>query len=317
MEEKDKKLFFHADIKDKGLRVDKFLDCKNLDISRSKIQKLISSGKIKSSGIVITKNYLLKGNETIEIENISLPVSEYHYKPQNIKLKIIYEDNYLLAVSKDAGIVVHPAPGHYENTLINALLNYDQRLSGIGGNLRAGIVHRLDKDTSGIILIAKDEKTHAALSEKFKQREIKKTYEALVLGNFKETAGVINMPIGRSLKDRKKMSVSIKGRDSLTDFKIIKQFKRCSLVEAYPKTGRTHQIRVHFSYIGHPVVGDKDYGNKEAEKIAKEIGLKRQFLHAKRIIFNHPVNGIQIDLDDTLPADLLECVNKLQDKFVL
>jgi len=317
MKEKDKKIIFHVDNEDQGLRVDKFLDYKNLGISRSKIQKLINSGKVKSSGLVISKNYLLKGNEAIEIEDINLPVSEYQYKPQNIKLKIIYEDDYLLAVSKDAGVVVHPAPGHHEDTLINALINYDDRLSGIGGNSRAGIVHRLDKDTSGIILIAKDEKTHVILSEKFKQREIEKTYEALVLGNFKEPAGIINMPIGRSLKDRKKMGITIKGRESITNFKIIRQFNGCSLVEAYPKTGRTHQIRVHFSYIGHPVIGDKDYGNKETEKIAKEIGLKRQFLHAKRIIFIHPVSSRQIDLSDTLSPDLSECIVRLNEKFAL
>ncbi|MCE5330283.1 RluA family pseudouridine synthase [bacterium] len=315
MEEKDKKIIFHAGLEDKGLRIDKFLDGKNLDISRSKIQKLISSGKIKSSGRVISKNCLLKGNEVIEIEDINSAACQYDYKPQDIKLRIIYEDDYLLAVSKDAGIVVHPAPGHYEDTLINALINYNERLSGVGGSLRAGIVHRLDKDTSGIIIIAKDEKTHVILSEKFKQRQVKKTYEALVLGNFKEPEGVINMPIGRSLKDRKKMGVTIKGRESLTDFKIISQFDECSLVEAYPKTGRTHQIRVHFSYINHPVIGDKDYGNKETEKIAKEVGLNRQFLHAKRIVFSHPVSNIKIDLNDPLPLDLQECINRLYDKF--
>lgn len=312
MNDTDKKLIFQVGSEDKGLRIDKFPGSKNLNISRSKLQKLIIMGKIKSSGKSISKNYILKGNEIIEIEDMGMPTAEHHLKPFNIKLKIIYEDDYLIAVSKEAGIVVHPAPGHLENTLINALINYDEKLSGIGGSLRAGIVHRLDKDTSGIILIAKDERTHALLSEKFKDREIKKTYVALVLGNFKESGGTINMPVGRSMKDRKKMGVVIRGRESLTDFKIISQFKDCSLIDVYPKTGRTHQIRVHFSFIGHPVIGDKDYGNSQSEKIAKEIGLSRQFLHAKRIVFNHPVTDVEMDLNDELPADLKNCIDKLQ-----
>lgn len=308
------KLIFQINNDDKGLRIDKYLNSRNLNISRSKLQKLISLGKIKSSGASVSKNYILKGNELIEIEDINLPSGEYQIKPFDISLKILYEDDYILAVSKEAGIVVHPAPGHFENTLINAIVNYDKKLNGIGGNLRAGIVHRLDKDTSGIILIAKDERTHALLSEEFKERKVKKTYEALVLGSFSESGGVINMPIGRSSKDRKKMGIVADGRESVTEFKIINEFKDCTLTDVYPKTGRTHQIRVHFSFIGHPVIGDKDYGNKESEKIAKRLNLSRQFLHAKRIVFIHPVTDKEIDLVDDLPSDLKDCINKLQNE---
>jgi len=312
MKEKNKKLVFYPDLSDKGLRIDKFLNNKELDISRSKLQKLISIGKIKSSGDIISKNYILKGCEKIEIEDIKTPVSELHAKPQDIKIKILFEDDYIIAVSKDAGIVVHPAPGHFENTLINALVNYNEKLSGVGGGLRAGIVHRLDKDTSGIIIVAKDERTHALLSEKFKNREIGKTYEALVLGYFKEPEGSIKLPVGRSMKDRKKMGVVVRGRESQTDFKILNKYKGCTLIEAYPKTGRTHQIRVHFSYIGHPVIGDKDYGNSQSEKIANELGLVRQFLHSKRIVFDHPVTNEKIDLNDELPEDLKKCMLNLK-----
>lgn len=312
MKEKNKNLIFYTDLNDKGLRIDKFLNNKELNISRSKLQKLISLGKVKSYGEIISKNYILKGCEKIEIEDTEVPVSRINAKPQDIQIKIIFEDDYIIAVSKAAGMVVHPAPGHFEGTLINALINYNEKLSQVGGGLRAGIVHRLDKDTSGIILIAKDERTHTLLSEKFKDREIKKTYEALVLGYFKESGGSINLPVGRSMKDRKKMGVVLRGRQSQTEFKILNEYKGATLLEAYPKTGRTHQIRVHFSYIGHPIIGDKDYGNKESEKIAKEAGLLRQFLHSKRIVFNHPVTNELIDLNDELPYDLKNCIINLK-----
>ncbi|MHB1375981.1 MAG: RluA family pseudouridine synthase [Candidatus Humimicrobiaceae bacterium] len=312
MKVRNKKLIFYPDLSDKGLRIDKFLNNKELNISRSKLQKLISIGKVRSSEDIISKNYILKGCEKIEIEDMETPSSILHAKPQDIKIKILFEDDYIIAVSKDAGVVVHPAPGHFENTLINALINYNEKLSGVGGGLRAGIVHRLDKDTSGIILIAKDERTHALLSEKFKNREVGKTYEALVLGYFKEPEGSIKLPVGRSMKDRKKMGVVLRGRQSQTDFKILSEYKGCTLIEAYPKTGRTHQIRVHFSYIGHPIIGDKDYGNSQSEKIANETGLMRQFLHSKRIIFNHPVTNEKIDLNDELPQDLKKCMLNLK-----
>lgn len=312
MKEKIKNLIFYPKSEDKGLRIDKFLNSKELDISRSKLQKLICLGKVKSYGETISKNYILKGFEKIEIEDMDVPVSIINARAQDIKIKIIFEDDYILAVSKAAGMVVHPAPGHFEGTLINALLNYDEKLSGVGGGIRAGIVHRLDKDTSGIILIAKDERTHMLLSDKFKNREVKKTYEALVQGYFKETQGSINLPVGRSMKDRKKMGVALRGRESQTEFKILSEYEGATLIEAYPKTGRTHQIRVHFSYIGHPVIGDKDYGNKQSDIIAKETGLLRHFLHSKRIIFNHPVTNEIIDLKDELPDDLRNCIDNLK-----
>ncbi|MHB1346809.1 MAG: RluA family pseudouridine synthase [Candidatus Humimicrobiaceae bacterium] len=312
MEKENKNLIFYPESSDKGLRIDKFLSNKELNISRSKLQKLISLGKVRSYGEIISKNYILRGFEKIEIEDMQIPVSNINARAQDIRIKIIFEDEYILAVSKAAGMVVHPAPGHFEGTLINALMNYDERLSGVGGGLRAGIVHRLDKDTSGIILVAKDDRTHMLLSDKFKNREIKKSYEALVLGYFKEPQGTINLPVGRSMKDRKKMGVVLRGRQSQTDFKVVDEYRDTTLIEAYPKTGRTHQIRVHFSYIGHPIIGDKDYGNKESDRIAKETGLTRQFLHSKRIIFSHPVTNEVMDLNDELPRDLKNCLTNLK-----
>jgi len=305
-------IIFQATNDDKGLRIDKYLISKNINISRSKLQKLINLGKVTSFGNTISKNYLIKGNEQIEIHDFSLPSFDNQIKPYDRKLKILYEDDQILAISKDAGVVVHPAPGHFDDTLINAIVNYDKRFNEVGGNLRAGIVHRLDKDTSGIILIAKDDDTHNYLSEEFKERQVKKTYEALVLGHFDELSGIINMPIGRSKKDRKKMGIDVSGRKSLTEFKIIKEFKDCTLINVYPKTGRTHQIRVHFSFIGHPIIGDKDYGNKDSDNIAKRLNLKRQFLHAKRLVFIHPSTNKEIDIIDELPKDLQECLEKLQ-----
>ncbi len=294
-----------AELKDKGKRIDSFLAEHDIGLSRSRVQKLIKSGNIKVNGLEsITKSYIIDGRERFVLSNInSSPEDEIRYCPQKIDIKIIYEDEYMIAVSKPPGMVVHPAPGNRENTLLNAILYYNDK-TGLDNDMRAGIVHRLDKDTSGIILIAKDYRSHDKLSLLFKERKIKKTYIALVLGRFKETTGLINIPISRSKKNRKMMDVSAIGRKSETEFKVKKSFNSCSLLEVYPKTGRTHQIRVHFSHIGHPVIGDKIYGNKESGILAGEAGLKRHFLHASRITFIHPFSGGKIDIKDEIPEDL-------------
>jgi 23S rRNA pseudouridine1911/1915/1917 synthase len=313
MDKHDKKINFVVKTEDKNERIDKFLFKQNIGLSRSKIQKLINLGKVKvNEKIITTKNFSLSTCDIIEINDLSINGEPLSYKPQNIDIKILYEDDYLIAISKEPGIVVYPGAGHKENTLLNALIHYYNKLSSMESELRAGIVHRLDKDTSGIILIAKTPKIHELLSEEFKQRQVSKKYVALVLGNFKEEAGIINMPIGRSKKDRKKMGVAFNGRNSISEFKVLEQFDDCALLEVYPKTGRTHQIRVHFSFIGHPIIGDKDYGNKEAEKIAKEIGLSRQFLHAKSIKFIHPFSGESIEIIDELSDDLKNALKKLK-----
>lgn len=313
MDKHDEKFKFVVKTEDKNERIDKFLFKQDIGLSRSKIQKLINLGKVKVNEKIITaKNFSLSTYDIIEINDLSVNEELLSYKPQNIDIKVLYEDDYLIAISKEPGIVVYPGAGHKENTLLNALINYDDKLSGMEGDLRAGIVHRLDKDTSGVMLIAKTPRIHELLSEEFKQRQITKKYVALVLGNFKEEAGIINIPIGRSKKDRKKMGVAFNGRNSISEFKVLEQFDDCAFLEIYPKTGRTHQIRIHFSFIGHPVIGDKNYGNKETEKIAKEIGLNRQFLHAKGIKFIHPVSGESIEIIDELSDDLKHALNVLK-----
>jgi len=229
---------------------------------------------------------------------------------------MLYEDKYFLIISKTAGITVHPAPGSFENTLVNAILFYlkkkpSQTLYG----QRAGIVHRLDKDTSGLIIIAKNDVIAAKISEQFKSRTVEKKYTALVLGNFAEKKGEIRLPIGRSRIDRKKMGISIdRGREAVTDFVVTEEFEGCSLLDVFPKTGRTHQIRVHLSYIDHPIIGDKQYGNKESEAIAHDIGLDRQFLHASKLKFIHPENGKVIEIEDRLADDLNTALNNLKFK---
>lgn len=294
-----------AELEDKGKRLDSFIAEQNTGLSRSRIQKLIKSGNVRIDGAQsLEKSYIIEGKEKLILSGInSFSDDEIRYYPQKIDIKIIYEDKYIIAVSKPPGMVVHPAPGNRDNTLLNAVLYYNDK-TGSGSNVRAGIVHRLDKDTSGIILIAKDFCTHERLSLLFKERKIKKTYIALVLGRFREKTGVISIPISRSRKNRKMMDVSASGRQSETEFQVLKTFSSCSLLEVCPRTGRTHQIRVHFSHIGHPVIGDRLYGNKESELLARNLGIKRHFLHASEITFIHPFTGDKIEIRDEIPEDL-------------
>ena len=298
---------------DAGKRIDKFLTAKIKEKSRSYIQKLIENKKVKDIKKIVSKNYKLLCNDEITIESTSINGSEKELKPQDLKLNIVYENDYFFIISKDAGLVTHPSPGYNENTLVNALLFYCNKLSTLSGESRAGIIHRLDKDTSGLIIIAKNDEIHRKISEQFKSREVRKTYVALVWGLFNEKEGEIELPIGRSRLDRKKMSVAIDGgKKALTSFKVMEEFNNCSLLNIYPKTGRTHQIRVHFSYIDHPVIGDKKYGNKYSDKLALEIDLNRQFLHAKKLIFKNPVTGEEMTIEDELADELRECLEKLR-----
>ena len=295
-----------------GSRLDKYISALNNDISRSRIQKLIKNGKVKIDGKIISKNYVLKGFEDIEIDNNENIDDPFEFKPYDVKLGIIYEDDFFLALTKPAGMVVHPGAGHSEDTLINALINYDEKFKGLGQDYRAGIVHRLDKETSGIMIVAKTEKIHSVLSDMFKNRLIFKKYTALASGSFMESSGQIDMPLGRSRSDRKKIDIIKDGRKSLTEFKILKRFKGCDLLEVSPKTGRTHQIRVHLKAIGHPVIGDKVYGNAGTDKIASLIGINRQFLHASSMSFSHPVSKEPMNLSCKLTDDLAEAIEKLE-----
>lgn len=309
-------LNFIVDRENSKKRIDKFLAAKIKDTSRSYIQGIIGSGKVKVNNRVVNKHYRVFEKDVITVAYPEESTSDISLEPQKININIKYEDDYFLVVSKKAGMLAHPVPGFRKDTLVNALLYHYNKLSNLSGKERAGIVHRLDKDTSGLIIIAKDDNTHRLLSEKFKSRKIKKTYAALVWGKFTEDKGEIILPVGRSRLDRKKMSVSIDmGRDAVTGFKIEEEFKNATLLDVYPETGRTHQIRVHLSYIEHPVVGDKLYGNSYSKKLAKELGLERQFLHARKLEFTHPVKGEKLIIEDKLSDDLLSCLKILRRRY--
>lgn len=229
-------------------------------------------------------------------------------KPEKIPLDIIYEDDDIIVVNKQKGLVVHPANGNLDGTLVNAIMAIcKDSLSGIGGEIRPGIVHRLDKDTSGLIIIAKNDKAHINLSEQIKNREVSKTYIALVRGNVKENEATINMPIARSLKDRKKMAVSKDGKNAITHFKVLERYEGYTLLEVKIETGRTHQIRVHMSQIGYPIVGDAVYSNGK-----NPFGVTGQMLHSAKLSFSHPITKKQLNLEAQLPGYFVEVLDKLK-----
>ncbi len=293
-------------------------------ISRSKIQKLIENGLVTVDGAPAAHNHKLQGGEKVIIK--IPPPEKIDVVPEPIPLEVVYEDEHLLVVNKPAGMVTHPAAGHYQGTLVNALVHYTEKLSSAGGIERLGIVHRLDKDTSGLILIARHDEVHHALQKELKARRISRKYHALVCGHMKEDSGVIDLPIGRSLRDRKKMTVTgVRSREALTEYKLLDRFKLYDLLEINLRTGRTHQIRVHFSHIGHPVFGDPEYGGREkwhrgvisydkllAQKALKMLG--RQALHARSLQFIHPVTGKQIALDSKLPDDFQRLLDFLKEE---
>jgi 23S rRNA pseudouridine1911/1915/1917 synthase len=318
LEEDKKSIAFIVDKVNAGKRIDKYLSERIKEKSRSYIQKLIDNNLVKVNGINIAKNYSVSVNDKIEIDNLNFLTLSSQIKPQKLDLKILYENSYYLVLSKQAGIVTHPAPGNVDNTLVNAILYYlKNNPVKFGDKIRIGIVHRLDKDTSGLIIVAKNDEIQRKLSEQFKSRLVKKNYVALVWGRFSERSGEIRLPIGRSRVDRKKMKVSIdRGREAITNFDVIEEFENCTLLNVRPKTGRTHQIRVHFSYIDHPIIGDKKYGNKNTEKLAQSIKLKRQFLHAKKLEFLDPVTNEEIKIEDKLTGDLEESLKLLRSKII-
>ncbi len=296
---------FKVDRDQAGKRVDVFLSQKLNHLSRSRIAKLIEQKKILINQQTITKSDTLKAGDLLAVvmtDQEDQPV----LKPQKLHIHVVYEDEHLSIVSKPPGMVCYPGPGHHSGTLANALLYKYKKLPGFREIPRTGLVHRLDKDTSGLLIVAKDEHTHTLLQGLFKKRLVKKNYTALSAGLFSEKRGRIALPLARSSKDRKKISVSVnRGREALTEFRRIQSYgSLCSLLDINLKTGRTHQIRVHLHYIGHPVVGDRQYGNKASLKIAKEIGIKRHFLHARKLEFTHPVTQEHLRVEDVLPPDL-------------
>ncbi|MFH1547758.1 MAG: RluA family pseudouridine synthase [Candidatus Omnitrophota bacterium] len=301
-------LSFLSSIEEENQRLDKFLLLK-LAFSRSKIQKLIYNGNVKiNKKIVSIPHHKVKANETIEIKISALPPT--NLEAEDIPLNIIYEDKELIVINKPAGLIVHPAGEKKSGTLVNALLNHcGKEISTIGGNERGGLVHRLDKNTSGVMVIAKTEKTHNEIARQFKQREIQKTYIALAWGIFKNNDGEVNTPIGRSIGDRRKMSVfSAKPRESTTFFNVQERFKDFALLQVKPKTGRTHQIRIHLSFIEHPIVGDEVYGGKKriSSSSLSEVKdkIKRQFLHAHKLKFYHPILKKSVEFEAPIPEDM-------------
>mgnify|MGYP004549474991 CR=1 FL=1 len=278
-------------------RLDQFL-AKKMDVSRSKIQKLISEGKVLVDGKTVSASFLVDYENDIEVNddlNYEITVEK-----ENIPLDIVYEDDYLLIINKKSGMVVHPAAGNYSGTLVNALL-YKFDLKGGSERYRPGIVHRIDKDTSGLMVVAKDEKTHELLSEMIKNKEVERKYIAIVEGVIPHETGTIDAPIGRDINNRQKMAVtSVNGKDSITHFRVLERFSKYTLIECTLETGRTHQIRVHMAYIGYPIVNDPVYGRS---KNTTEYG---QYLHSKSIRFIHPITKKEIYFETDMPFEFKE-----------
>lgn len=290
---------------DVGIRIDKIVAQLNDDLTRSSIQKLIENGDVLVNAKTITKSYKIKQKDTITI-NIPEPV-KLDVIPQDIPIEIVYEDDDLLVVNKPKGMVVHPAPGNPDGTLVNALLYHCKgRLSSINGVIRPGIVHRIDKMTSGLLIIAKSDRSHNFLAEQIKEHSFTREYQAVVCGRFKEPIGTVNAPVGRNKYDRKKMCVTEQNsRNAVTHYEVLDEFGQFSLMKFTLETGRTHQIRVHSAYIGHPVYGDDVYG-----KTVK--GVEGQCLHAKKIGFIHPTTKEYVEFDSQLPDYFIKILNKLK-----
>ncbi len=296
------------EITEDGKRIDAYLSEKLEDTSRVAVQRLVTNGKVLVNGKKVKSSYKVQKKDKIEVEE-EVPV-EVSLKAQNIPLEVIHEDEDIIVINKPKGMVVHPANGNPDGTLVNAVMAIcKDSLSGIGGEIRPGIVHRLDKDTSGIIIVAKNDKAHINLSEQIKEHKVKKTYIALVRGIVKENEATINMPIGRSEKDRKKMAVTKKGKEAITHFKVLERYDKYTLLQVNIETGRTHQIRVHLSQIGYPIVGDEVYSNGK-----NEWNIKGQCLHAKSLEFTHPVTGKQMYLEAKLPAYFQNILKDLEQR---
>ena len=298
----ESKLIIDVPDEETGERIDSFLSGKT-DFTRTRIQQLIKDRNITVNGKPTKSSYKIEENDEIIIEVPEVETTEI--KPENIKIDIVYEDSDIAVINKQAGLVVHPAHGHYSGTLVNAILYHIKDLSGINGEIRPGIVHRLDKDTSGLIVIAKNDKVHTALTEMFQEKKIKKTYLAILKGKLNKSEGKIVTQIGRDKNDRKKMTVIddiTKGKNAITNYKVVSQNNLFTLVKVNIETGRTHQIRVHMRHLGYTILGDSVYGRKDNEK--------RQMLHAYKLEFLHPVTGHQMEFTGEIPEDFQKALKK-------
>ena len=294
---------------DTGTRLDAWLAGQLPDVTRSAAARLCEEGRVTAAGKPLAKNYRLGGGEAV---SVTLPDPEpVDVAPQNIPLDVVYEDSDVIVVNKPKGLVVHPAPGHPDGTLVNALLHHcGDSLSGIGGEKRPGIVHRIDRDTSGLIIAAKNDAAHLALAAQLADHTLARTYECLSVGSFRQDSGTVDAPIGRSRSDRKKMAVVAGGRPAITHWEVLARYPGVTHLRCRLETGRTHQIRVHLAYIGHPILGDTVYGNRKPVP-----GLTGQCLHATGLRFLHPRTGRPVELTCPRPEEFERMLIKLQKRI--
>lgn len=308
-----KNVVVHINGADAGKRID-VQASEMLGLSRSRVQNLIEEGHLRVNDIIVKRNYRTRPGDVV---SLSFPgtADEERLSPEDIPVEVLYMDDHVTVVNKPAGMVVYPAAGHRSGTLLNAVAYYSEKLASVGGPLRPGVVHRLDKDTSGVMVIALDDRSYYDLVEQFRKRSIHRRYEALIYGNLKADSGEISLKIGRSESERKKMSTrSRRGKEAVTRWTVMERFSAATLVEARLGTGRTHQIRVHFASVGHPVLGDKTYGKKTFIEIRKKkIIFPRQMLHAELLGFSHPVTGHYMEFRSPLPGDMEEKIEILRD----
>lgn len=289
-------------VKENNKRIDKYLS-ENTEYSRSYVEKLIKNGLVLVNGNSTIESYKVCENDEIEITDNLDKTNDI--KPSEMNLDIIYEDNDLMIINKPSGVVVHPGAGNHENTLVNGLINYTNNLSNINGDVRPGIVHRLDKDTSGLMIVAKNNKAHELLSEMFKAHDIKRTYVALTNGVIPYNKGTIDVPIKRDDKHFDKMMACEDGKKAITHFKVLKRYNNYTLLSLNLETGRTHQIRVHLAYLGYPLYNDPVYSNKACTSFG-------QFLHSKEIDFVHPITGKRLHFEVPLPNEFKEFIDNLK-----
>ena len=305
------KKMFKVEAEESGLRVDKYLSEQLPELSRSYLQKIIKDGQVLANDKPVKANYKVSMGDAIELE---IPEAvEPEIEPENIPLEILYEDADVILINKPKGMVVHPSAGHYSGTLVNGLMYHcKDELSGINGVMRPGIVHRIDMDTTGVIIACKNDKSHNSIAEQLKEHSITRRYRAIVCGNIKEDEGTVDKPIGRDPSNRLRNAVTdLNSKNAVTHYKVLEIFGRFTLIEAQLETGRTHQIRVHMAYLKHPLLGDELYGPVKSKEGSK-LGAKRQMLHAGILGFVHPSTGEYMEFESSLPEDFESVLQKLR-----